>query len=101
VSDFGDVLERARRNGAVDATPFFLDPWGRADPVGNAAFWRAPKPGAMRLKPDTVRGYAFSLKVWLDFLHVLRSGRAAEPQLISVASSSSVCRASASGTFGR
>ncbi|WP_245562829.1 site-specific integrase [Nocardia araoensis] len=70
VEGVGDVLAQARQNGAVDGTPFFVDPWGRADPLINA-FWRAPKPGAMGLKVDTLRRYAFSLKVWLDFLHVI------------------------------
>ncbi|MGW4330461.1 hypothetical protein ACWEKR_31785 [Nocardia sp. NPDC004573] len=70
VDGVGDVLAQARQNGAVDGTPFFVDPWGRADPLINA-FWRAPKPGAMGLKVDTLRRYAFSLKVWLDFLHVI------------------------------
>lgn len=70
VSGVDDVLTRARRNGAVDGTPFFIDPWGRADPLVNA-YWRAPRPGAMGLKIDTVRRYAYSLKVWLDFLHAV------------------------------
>lgn len=43
-----------RHNGAMDGRPFFLDPWGRADPVINA-FWWAPEPGAMGLKPESVR----------------------------------------------
>jgi hypothetical protein len=58
VPGFGDVRERARRNGAV------------ADYIVNA-FWRAPWPGAMGLKAGTVRRYAYSLKVWLDFLHAV------------------------------
>ncbi|WP_237088142.1 site-specific integrase [Nocardia seriolae] len=70
VPGFGDVMARARRNGAVDGTPLFLGPDGRADPLINA-FWRAPKPGAAGLKPESIRRYAFSLKVWLDFLHAI------------------------------
>lgn len=64
----GDVLVRARRNGAREGTPVFLDPAGRADALVNA-FWRDPD--VRRLKPSTVRRYARSLKVWLDFLHSL------------------------------
>ncbi len=70
VSDIaaGDVVERARRNGARDGTPFFLAPSGRADARVNA-FWRAP--GVRGLAKGTKRRYAFSLKVWLDFLHAI------------------------------
>jgi integrase len=64
----GDVLDRARRNGAREGTPFFLDPSGRADWLVNA-FWRSP--GIRGLKADTQRRYAYSLKVWLDFLVML------------------------------
>jgi hypothetical protein len=70
VPGFGDVRERARRNGAVDGTPLFVAPSGRADYIVNA-FWRAPWPGAMGLKAGTVRRYAYSLKVWLDFLRAV------------------------------
>ena len=66
VPGMDDLLERAKRNGVVDGTPFFLDRSGRADPLINAS-WRAPA-GAMGLRSDTVRRYAYSLKVWLDFL---------------------------------
>jgi integrase len=65
VPDVGDVLARARRNGAREGTPFFVDPSGRADVLVNA-FWRAP--GVRGLKEETQRRYAYSLKVWLDFL---------------------------------
>jgi hypothetical protein len=41
VSGVGDVLAWARRNGAREGTPFFVDPSGRADVLVNA-FWRAP-----------------------------------------------------------
>nr|WP_197672068.1 site-specific integrase [Alloactinosynnema sp. L-07] len=61
------MLERARRNGARDGTPYLLGPDGRADARINA-FWRAPGVGGRRLARDTKRRYAFSLKVWLDFL---------------------------------
>jgi integrase len=65
VPGVGDVLAWARRNGAREGTPFFVDPSGRADVLVNA-FWRAP--GVRGLKEETQRRYAYSLKVWLDFL---------------------------------
>jgi integrase len=68
VAGVGDVLERARSNGARDGTPFFLDPTGRADVLVNA-FWRAPE--TRRLATDTWRRYALSLKVWLNFLYAV------------------------------
>lgn len=73
----GDVLARARRNGARDGTPFLVGPDGRADALVNA-FWRAPD--VRGLTEETQRRYAFSLKVWLDFLHTVgatwdRAGR--------------------------
>ncbi len=68
VPGVGDVADRARRNGAREGTPFFLDPSGRADWRINA-FWRAP--GIRSLKPETQRRYAYSVKVWLDFLTAL------------------------------
>ncbi|WP_199745494.1 site-specific integrase [Amycolatopsis sp. WAC 04182] len=64
--DLRGVAERARANGAREGTPFLLAPSGRADPVVNA-FWRAPP--VRRLSAETKRRYAFSLKVWLTFLH--------------------------------
>ena len=64
----GEVAVWAKRNGARDGTPFFLAPGGRADGRVNA-FWRAP--GVRGLAKGTVRRYAFSLKVWLDFLHAI------------------------------
>lgn len=66
--DCGDVLERARSNGAANGTPFFLDPAGHADVVVNA-FWRVLD--TRRLAASTWRRYARSLKVWLDFLHAM------------------------------
>jgi hypothetical protein len=76
----GDVLARARRNGARHGTPFFVDPSGRADVLVNA-FWRAP--GVRGLKEETQRRYAYSLKVWLDFLAAvgLRWDRATRGEL--------------------
>jgi hypothetical protein len=68
VPGIGDVPGRARRNGALEGTPFFIGPDGRADVLVNA-FWRAP--GVRGLKSETKRRYAYSLKVWLDFLHAV------------------------------
>lgn len=68
VPGVGDVESWAKRNGARDGTPFFLDPWGRADALVNA-YWRDPL--VRGRATATVRRYALSLKVWLDFLHVL------------------------------
>ncbi|MCP2625424.1 site-specific integrase [Mycolicibacterium smegmatis] len=68
VPGLGDIADWAKRNGARDGTPFFLDPWGRADAVVNA-YWRDPV--LRRRATATVRRYALSLKVWLDFLHAV------------------------------
>lgn len=72
VPGLGDVSDRARRNGAIDGTPIFIDPTGRADYLVNL-FWRVSWPGALGLKEGSVRRYAYSLKVWLDFLHAVGS----------------------------
>lgn len=68
VSGLGDVEAWAKRNGACDGTPFFLDPWGRADALVNA-YWRDPL--VRGRATGTLRRYALSLKVWLDFLHAM------------------------------
>ena len=68
IPGLGDVHAWARRNGARHGTPILLDPSGRADARVNA-FWRAP--GVRGLAVATQRRYAFSLKVWLDFLHAV------------------------------
>jgi len=80
VPGLGDVESWAKRNGARDGTPFFLDPWGRADALVNA-FWRDPL--VRQRAPTTVRRYALSLKVWLDFLHAIdvRWDRASRSEL--------------------
>lgn len=80
VPGLGDVESWAKRNGARDGTPFFLDPWGRADALVNA-FWRDPL--VRRRATATVRRYALSLKVWLDFLHAIdvRWDRASRTEL--------------------
>lgn len=70
VPGLGDVYARARRNGARQGMPYFLDPSGRADALVNA-FWRCPP---MRGRAaSTKRRYAFSLKVWFDFLFLIGS----------------------------
>jgi integrase len=69
VAGVGDVLAWAQRNGACQGTPIFVDPSGRADVRVNS-FWRAP--GVQGLAVATQRRYAFSLKVWLDFLCVVQ-----------------------------
>ena len=68
VPGLGDVEAWAKRNGARDGTPFFLDPWGRADALVNA-YWRDPL--VRGRATGTLRRYALSLKVWLDFLHMV------------------------------
>lgn len=68
VPDAGDVLARAKRNGARHGTPYFLAPSGRADVLVNS-FWRDPS--VRRLTEGTKRRYARSLKVWLDFLYAV------------------------------
>lgn len=82
VPGVGDVVARARRNGARDGTPFLLDPSGRADARING-FWRAP--GVRGLAKSTQRRYAFSLKVWLDFLHAVGvSWEQADPSTVGM-----------------
>jgi hypothetical protein len=63
-----DVAALARRNGARHGTPFFVDPDGYADARVNR-FWRAP--GVRSLKLGSQRRYAFSMKIWLNFLAVM------------------------------
>jgi integrase len=60
-----DLGSLAIRNGARRGTPIFLTPDGRVDVRVNR-FWR--QPGVRSLTRETQRRYAFSLKVWLDFL---------------------------------
>lgn len=63
-----DPAEMARRNGAVDGTPYFVAPDGRADARINQ-FWRDPS--VRGLAVETKRRYAFSLRVWLNFLNAI------------------------------
>lgn len=62
-----DLADLAICNGARRGTPVFVAPSGWIDARVNG-FWR--QPGVRSLTPETQRRYAFSLKVWLDFLHV-------------------------------
>jgi integrase len=69
VQDLGltvDVLALARSNGAREGTPFFVSPDGRPDARLNR-FWR--EPSVRTLARESQRRYAYSLKVWLNFLH--------------------------------
>ncbi|WP_433611998.1 site-specific integrase [Prescottella agglutinans] len=63
-----DPAVLAKENGATDGTPFFVGPDGRADSRVNR-FWRDPT--VRGLSMETKRRYAFSLKVWLNFLTVI------------------------------
>lgn len=60
-----DVFAMACGNGAKDGTPFFVRPDGRADNRINL-FWRDP--GVRGLALDSQRRYAYSIRVWLNFL---------------------------------
>ncbi|MFI0716384.1 integrase [Streptomyces inhibens] len=62
---YGDVHDWARRNGARQGTPFLVAPDGRADPRINLFFRVGP---VVARRPRTLRRYAFSLVVWLEFL---------------------------------
>lgn len=62
---WADPTEMAKRNGAIDGTPYFVAPDGRADYRVNL-FWRDPS--VRGLAAGTLRRYALSLRVWLNFL---------------------------------
>ncbi|MGW1976617.1 integrase [Streptomyces sp. NPDC001889] len=67
---FGDLRERAARNGARHGTPVIVGPTGRSDPRINLFF----RTGRMATsEPGTWRRYAYSLVVWLDFLDAIGS----------------------------
>ncbi|TMR88501.1 integrase [Nonomuraea basaltis] len=68
LAGFGDVYERAARNGARQGTPILLSPSGSADARINL-FFRLSRVAEKR--PRTWRRYAYSLVVWLDFLEGL------------------------------
>lgn len=61
-----DVAALARENGARDGTPIFVSPEGRPDARLNR-FWRTPS--ARSLSSESAKRYAYSIKVWLNFLH--------------------------------
>ncbi|MEV5449529.1 site-specific integrase [Streptomyces sp. NPDC052535] len=63
----GDLHERAARNGARHGTPILISPTGRADPRINLFFRTGMMAGA---SVKTMRRYAYSLAVWLTFLHI-------------------------------
>ncbi|MCX5583436.1 hypothetical protein [Streptomyces erythrochromogenes] len=64
---FGDLHERAARNGARHGTPILISPTGYSDPRVNLFF----RTGSMAAAPvTTMRRYAYFLAVWLTFLHV-------------------------------
>ena len=64
----GDVLDRARADGRRHDQPYLLGPDGRPDLRVNGFFASR----RMRSKsPLTWRKYAYTLGLWLNFLHVL------------------------------
>jgi hypothetical protein len=67
---FGDVHERAARNGARHGTPVLTSPAGDSDPRVNLFFRTGQVAG---VAVSTWRRYAYALLVWLRFLGV--SGR--------------------------
>jgi hypothetical protein len=72
LAGFGDVHERAARNGARHGTPVVISPAGFPDPRLNLFF----RTGAMASAAvSTWRRYAYALQVWLDFLCVLYARR--------------------------
>jgi hypothetical protein len=68
LAGLGDVMGRARRNGARQGTPVVVHTAGRPDARVNAFFRSLPMVGA---RPTTWRRYAFALVVWLNFLEVM------------------------------
>lgn len=67
VPGFGELHERAARNGARHRTPILVSRTGDVDPRVNL-FFRTDK--MANCTPATWRRYAFALVVWLNFLHV-------------------------------
>lgn len=66
LSTFGNLHERAARNGARHGTPLIIPPAGvLPDPRLNLFFRVSPMTGR---KPRTWRRYAMALVVWLNFL---------------------------------
>jgi integrase len=67
LAGFGDVHERATRNGARHGTPVIVSSAGRADARINLFFRTGTMAAA---QPATWRRYAYALVVWLEFLTV-------------------------------
>jgi integrase len=67
LAGFGDVHERAARNGARHGTPVIVSSAGRADARVNLFFRTGTMAAA---QPATWRRYAYALVVWLEFLAV-------------------------------
>jgi hypothetical protein len=67
---FGDVYERAARNGARHGTPILTSPSGVTDPRINLFFRTGAVAGGA---VSTWRRYAYALVVWLEFFEA--SGR--------------------------
>ena len=67
---FGNLHERASRNGARHGTPVILSPSGLPDWRINLFFRQRPMVDS---EPATWRRYAYSLVVWLDFLDAIDS----------------------------
>lgn len=67
LAGFGDLHERASRNGARHGTPVIVMASGEVDPRINLFF----RTGRMAdATPSTWRRYAFALVVWLNFLRL-------------------------------
>jgi len=65
--EFGDVHERAARNGARHGTQILTSPSGVSDPRINLFFRTGTVAGGAA---STWRRYAYALVVWLEFLEV-------------------------------
>ncbi|MFC8438205.1 site-specific integrase [Streptomyces griseoincarnatus] len=75
---FGDLHERAARNGAKHGTPVLVTASGSTDPGVNLFFRVSPMAGR---GVKTWRRYAYTLVVWLNFLQVFgRTWREATPR---------------------
>ncbi|GHB10446.1 site-specific integrase [Streptomyces termitum] len=68
---FGDLHDRAARNGAQHGTPVLVTVSGFADPGVNLFFRVSPMKGR---GARTWKRYAYTLVVWLNFLRVFGKG---------------------------
>ncbi|MEU9472192.1 site-specific integrase [Streptomyces avermitilis] len=68
---FGDLHDRAARNGAQHGTPVLVTVSGFADPGVNLFFRVSPMKGR---GARTWKRYAYTLVVWLNFLQVFGKG---------------------------